>query len=161
MKLVFFTITVLFAVILIVTGSQSFTNSAPDNECFACHTNIADTAEIKLTGIPKAYSPGKTYTLTLTVQSKLKSMSEIKGGFSASTTEGELIIIDEANTQTSNSFLTHTKEGAKKRTWKIGWKSPSEKKPVEIRVMAIASNGDFSPSGDAIAAEIIKINPAK
>ncbi len=161
MKLIFLFFLALAALGLAATVGQSSTNSAPDGECFVCHTDIADTADIKFTGMPKEYAPGKTYNITLTVKSRLKSMSDVKGGFSATASAGELIVTDQKNTQKSNSFLTHTIEGAKNRTWKFAWKSPKEKIPAEISVMAVASNGDFSPSGDAITAEIATIKPSK
>lgn len=161
MKSIFLFFLSFVALCLAVTVSQSSTNSAPDGECFVCHTDIADSADIKITGIPKEYIPGKTYNITLTVQSRLKSMSQIKGGFSAIATAGELIVIDTKNTQKSNSYITHTIEGAKNRTWKFAWKSPTEKIPAEISVMAVASNGDFSPTGDAITAESITMKPSK
>lgn len=161
MKKIFLFFLALAALGLAASAGQSSTNSAPDGECFACHANTADSANIKMTGIPKEYEPGKTYNITLSVHSRLKSMSEIKGGFSASASAGELIVVDKKNTQISDSFITHTIEGAQSRTWKFAWKSPKEKMPAEIRVMAVASNGDYSPSGDAITADLVTIRPSK
>ncbi len=146
---------------LAASAGLSSTNSAPDGECFTCHADTADSANIKMIGLPKEYVPGKTYNITLSVQSRLKSMSEIKGGFSASASAGDLIVIDEKNTQKSNSFITHTIQGAQSRTWKLAWKAPKEKTDTEIRVMAVAANGDYSPSGDAMTADIIAIKGKK
>lgn len=161
MRKIFLLIFALTAIGLATSIGQSSTNSAPDGECFVCHTNTADSADIKITGIPKEYVPGKTYNISLTVGSRLKSISDVKGGFSATSSAGELIVIDKKNTQKSNSFITHTVEGAKSRTWKFAWKSPKEKMHAEIRVMAVAANGDFSPTGDAITAELAAIKPSK
>lgn len=161
MRKIFLFFLALAALGLASSAGQSSTNSAPDGECFVCHTNTAASPETKLTGIPKDFEPGKTYNITLSVISRLKSISEIKGGFSVSASTGELVVTDQKNTQKSNSFITHTIEGAQNRTWKFAWKAPKEKIPAEIKVMAIASNGDYSPSGDAITAELVTIKPSK
>lgn len=146
---------------LVTSVGQSSTNSAPDGECFVCHTDTADSADIKITGIPKEYEPGKTYNITLSVFSRLKSMSEIKGGFSAFASAGDLVVTDEKNTQKSNSFITHTIKGAQSRTWKFAWKAPKEKIDTDIKVMAVAANGDYSPSSDALTADVVTIKPKK
>lgn len=146
---------------LVSSAGQSSTNSAPDGECLICHAETADSADIKLTGIPKEYEPGKSYNITLSVFSRLESISEVKGGFSASASAGDLLVTDRKNTQKSNSFVTHTIQGAQTRMWKFAWKAPKQKTEVEIRVMAVAANGDYSPSGDAITAEVATIKPKK
>lgn len=161
MRKIFLLFIAISAIGLAVSSGQSSTNSAPDGECFVCHTHTADSADIKMTGIPKEYEPGKTYNITLSVFSRLKSMSEVKGGFSASASAGDLIITDRKNTQKSNSFVTHTIEGAQNRTWKFAWKAPKEKTDAEIKVMAVAANGDHSPSSDAITADVVTIKPKK
>jgi hypothetical protein len=161
MRKIFLFFLAVAAIGLVASGGQSSTNSAPDGECFVCHTNTADSADVKIIGIPKEYEPGKTYHITLSVFSRLKSMSEIQGGFSATASIGDLIVTDKKNTQKSNSFITHTIEGAKSRLWKFAWKAPKEKTDAEIRVMAIAANGDYSSSGDAMTADIIAIKGKK
>lgn len=143
-----------------VSRVYSNNNSAPNTECNVCHAEIAaEPAELKLVGLPEKYEPGKTYNLTLTVNSQLKSMSEVQGGFSAEVTAGQLIITDKKNTQLSDSFLTHTQEGSAKRSWKFAWKAPQEKIEANLNIMVVAASGDYSPSGDAIAADTFKMKP--
>ena len=148
---------------MIVSMGHSFQNSAPNFECFTCHQAIGEhKTELKVKGIPEAYEPGKTYELKLTVDSTIESINEIQGGFAAGVTAGELIVRDKEGTQLSNSVLTHTAEGSEKRVWKFRWKaSPQQKTDVELKVMAVAANGDFSPVGDATTAKVFTIKPKK
>ena len=152
--IVLFSITLLFSSIGFTSN-----NSAPNFECYTCHTGASAPAAIKVTGVPKQYEPGKTYKLTVSVDCKTKSMSEVQGGFSVQASAGELIVSDKKNTQLSDSYLTHTLEGSERRSWAFEWKAPQEKVDVELKVMAIAANGDYSPFGDAITADGFTIQP--
>lgn len=134
-------------------------NSAPNSECFTCHSGASDPATVKVTGLPKQFEPGKKYKITVAVDSKIKSVSEVKGGFSATVSEGELIVTDKKNTQISDSYLTHTIEGSDRRSWSFEWKAPEKKSDVELKIMVVAANGDYSPNGDAITAEVFTIQP--
>lgn len=147
---------------MVVSMGHSFHNSAPNFECFACHQAIGEhETKLNIKGMPKAYKPGKTYELTLTVDSTLKSIGEVQGGFAVGVNAGELIVRDNMGTQLSNSILTHTVEGSEKRVWQFGWKAPRQKTDIEIMVMAVAADGDFSPVGDATAAMVFTIKPRK
>lgn len=139
-----------------------YNNSAPNFECFKCHQPIgAQSTQIVLKGLPKIYEPGKVYSLVLSVVSSLKSIGEVQGGFAAEVTAGELIVSDNTNTQLSDMILTHTQEGSNLRTWKFKWKAPVQKVNVELKVMAVAANGDFGAAGDSVMAEVFTINPKK
>jgi hypothetical protein len=104
----------------------------------------------KLDGFPVSYTPGKTYNLTLSLSSRVKSFGEVAGGFAVKTSGGSLIDVDKLNTQISDGFLTHTKEGSVLRKWNFDWKAPSVKEEVTMKIMGIAANGDFSPAGDKV-----------
>jgi hypothetical protein len=147
----------------VVSMGHSFHNSAPNFECFACHQAIGEhETKLNVKGIPKAYKPGETYELTLTVDSTIESIGEVQGGFAVRVNAGELIVRDDMGTQLSNyPILTHTVEGSEKRVWQFGWKAPRQKTDIELMVMAVAANGDFSPVGDATAAMVFTIKPAK
>lgn len=145
----------------VFSTGHSFNNSAPSFECFSCHAATAATATLKIEGLPKDYVPGKTYPLTLTIISDMKSDGEVQGGFAFTVSAGTLIPMDKKNTQLSGDYVTHTQEGSALRTWKFSWKAPAKKAEAEVRVMAIAANGDFSATGDAIAAENITLKPKK
>ncbi len=160
-KIVLMVLMLLIAVGVIASIGYGSNNSAPNAECYVCHTGATVPAELKLVGLPKQYEHGKTYKLTLTVSSPLQSIGVVQGGFSAEATAGELIITDEKNTQISLPFITHTQEGSEKRTWKFAWKAPQQKVDVDLKVMAVAADGDFSSNGDAITAEVFTIKPKK
>lgn len=145
-----------------ISNSYSFNNSAPNFECFVCHRPVEPhETTINITGVPRVYEPGKTYVITLTVKSTLKSRNEVQGGFAAAASAGELIATDAKNTQLSNGIMTHTQEGSHRRKWSFSWKAPATKTDIELRVMAVAADGDFSATNDAVTAELFTIKPAK
>lgn len=141
--------------------AHGFANSAPSFDCMTCHQGETGDEAVQLRNMSGTYTPGKTYTLTLVVESGLKSMGEVQGGFALEASAGELIVLDDKHTQLSNGFLTHTMEGARKRTWKFGWKAPQAKTAVDITVMAVAANGDYSSTGDRVGADSFAMQPGK
>ena len=137
-------------------------NSAPSLECTSCHEGVMFQDLVKIQGLPKSYAPGKTYNLTLILKSDLKSMSESAGGFAVQASAGKLIVTDKKNTQLIDTTLTHTQEGNAFRKWTFGWKAPSQQKEdVNITVMAVAANGDYSSVGDELGAGSYTIKPVK
>lgn len=136
-------------------------NSAPTLECLSCHEGEMVQDMVKIEGVPKSYVPGKTYSLKVVVVSDLESISECKGGFAVEASAGKLKVKDKKNTQLSNSFVTHTQEGSELRKWTFEWTAPKEKTDVNITVMAVAANGDYSPAGDKVGATVYSIKPAK
>ena len=161
-RIIFFLVVILFAIIVLnVSTGYGHRNSAPTFECISCHEGEMVQDMVKVQGLPKAYTPGKSYTLTVIVTSDLESMSESKGGFAVETSAGKLIVKDKKNTQLSNGILTHTQEGSGLRKWTFNWKAPSEKIDSNITVMAVAANGDYSASGDKVGANSYTIKPVK
>ncbi|MCX7794311.1 MAG: hypothetical protein N2257_07925 [Thermodesulfovibrionales bacterium] len=136
-------------------------NSAPTMECLTCHEGEIISDMVKIEGVPISYVPNKTYTMTVTINSDLESISDSRGGFSLEVSAGKLIIKDKKNTQLINGFLTHTQEGSELRKWNFQWRAPSRKDEVTITVMAVASNGDYSPAGDRTGAASYIIKPSK
>lgn len=140
---------------------QSASNSAPNFECMTCHQSGIDAGMIKIIGIPKIYVPGKTYKLTLSITSDIKSISESQGGFAIKASAGEIKASDKKNTQIAEGIFTHTIEGSRLRKWSFEWKAPKGKEDVSIDVMAVAANGDFSPFGDKVSAYSYEIKGKK
>ncbi len=152
-------------VLLILAGWQStalaHSNGAGTFDCFRCHSAAGqDEAEVQVTGLPKAFEPGKTYRMRITVKSALESMSDRQGGFAVQASAGEMRVVDQVNTQLIGGVATHTLPGAAGRSWEISWKAPKDRKPVDLTVMAVAANGDFSPFGDPVAAQVFTVTPA-
>lgn len=145
--------------------AHGFANSAPNFDCMSCHPGAMKTDMVKLANLPSGYEPGKSYTLTLTLNSHLESMGDQQGGFAVRASAGQLIVQDDLNTQISNEILTHTLQGSAQRTWTFTWQAPGEAvggwqfrrkaEPgphVNLTVMAVAANGDFSSMGDEVGA---------
>jgi hypothetical protein len=147
--------------LLYVTVVYGHRNSAPNLECISCHEGEVIQDMVKIEGVPKSYIPGRTYKLKVIINSDLESISESKGGFAVEVTAGKLKVIDKKNTQLSNGFITHTQEGSELRKWSFEWTAPKEKIDVGFSVMAVAANGDYSPSGDKVGAAVYSIKPAK
>lgn len=138
-------------VFLGISIGDTHNNSAPNFECMLCHkAEKVSEIDIKIEGLPKAYIPGKTYRLALTITSGITSLGDNAGGFAVRASAGELRVMDKKNTQLSNGILTHTQEGAALRKWTFGWKAPAEKMEVSLKVMGVAADGDFSPAGDIV-----------
>ena len=130
-------------------------------ECITCHEGELSAGIVKIEGIPSSYKPGKTYTMTVRIDSALESMSESRGGFSLEVSAGKLIVKDKKNTQIADGYLTHTQEGNELRQWSFQWKAPTEESDVTITVMAVAANGDYSPTGDIVGAVSYTIKPSR
>lgn len=153
-------ISVYFLVVNTDTGF-GHSNSAPILDCTSCHQGDFKSGLITITGLPKTYKPGANYKLTITIKSDLEALGEAKGGFALEVSGGNLIVTDKKLTQAIDSILTHTLEGSKSRTWSFTWQAPKSSEDITFTVMAIVSNGDYSPSGDVISAEAITIKSAK
>jgi hypothetical protein len=140
-----------------IHDSLSHSNSAPVIDCLSCHEGELKSDIVQVTGIPKAYTPGNSYKLRITVKSGLKADGESQGGFAVEATAGKLIASDKKNTQISGTVLTHTLEGSRKRTWEFIWQAPKTGEDVSITVMVVASNGDYSSFGEEIGAQSYSI----
>lgn len=159
-KIIMFLVLIGISGLYISTG-YGHRNSAPNLECISCHEGEMVQDMVKIQGLPKSYVPGKKYNLTVIITSDLESMSECKGGFAVEASAGKLMVKDKKHTQLSNGILTHTQEGSGLRKWTFWWKAPSEKTDASITVMAIAANGDYSPSGDKVGANSYTVKSTK
>ena len=162
MRRAFFFILLAGAIVLVLglgaETSASSTSGAPTRMCMDCHI-VPKGAEIKIDGLPGNFQPGTTYEMTIRVESAVKSMGDLQGGFAISVSDGDLIVADPKNTQKSDGYLTHTAEGALLRTWKFRWKAPEGKKKITLNVSVIAANGDFTPSNDGFARREFILQP--
>jgi len=143
-----------------VQNSLSHSNSAPVIDCMSCHQGDLKTDLVIVTGIPKAYKPGNSYKLKITVKSEVKAQGESQGGFALEASAGKLIVSDKKNTQISGSVLTHTLIGSQKRSWEFTWQAPKTGEDVTLTVMAVASNGDHSSFGEEVGAQSYTIKAA-
>ncbi len=137
---------------------------APDVKCAKCHKSMAGVAKLKIKGLPSEfYVPGKSYEVEITLISNIKSTGFSQGGFAFYASAGELKVVDSKNTMLAirgpYKYITHTSEGNGMRTWKLIWQAPKKPTEVTIQISSIASNGDASPSNDAMAVETITLKP--
>ncbi len=140
---------------------RSHSNGAPSLECDECHSGGEDKeVKILLSGLPTDYAPNKSYEIKIRIESDLVSEGEYQGGFALTVSDGKIVVIDRRNTQISEGYLTHTMDGSRLREWKFKWIAPSSGE-VEFSIMGVAANGDYSPSGDAIGVETVKVKPIR
>ncbi len=134
--------------------------------CRECHMHTPEqtaAARLVVEGIPKHYTPGQDYELTV----KLSHPSLMRGGFEASartekglqaghlgTKDPRLAIIHDP--ASGAQYAHHTKIGTevhdtKSVAWSFVWTAPPEGAgKVVVRAAGVASNGDNKPHGDAI-----------
>lgn len=146
--------------------------------CHQCHWDNKlneSPGLLRLTGIPKAYTPRQRYLITVTVARP----GLVRGGFQVAAREdlartnigrdaGSLrgidgrteLIRDDA---TQITYLQHTKVGTEARTsgeaaWTFAWTAP-DAGPVVFHVAANAANGDDSALGDFIYTADARTSP--
>jgi hypothetical protein len=137
--------------------------------CLECHSefdaNLPD-GRLMLLGLPEAYEAGRTYALTV----RLESEEMVKAGFQISSrfeagratgrAAGMLAAVDERSSVTHDSvtsvpYAHHTRAGTPTAdpsvaTWTLAWTAPSASADVVFHLAANSANGDDSPLGDLI-----------
>ena len=119
-------------------------NTVSNPACGQCH--YATSATPSLAGTPTEYSPGQTYSLTMSVSG---GPSGSKGGFSLNIDKGSF-----SNAGTSakinssnNKQATHSNSNA--RSWTLNWNAPSSGSgTVTFSYAALAANGNNQNTGD-------------
>lgn len=168
----------LFAIVWALSGgAPSRRTGAPgEGTCTGCHGDFAlqpAGSHLSLSGIPALFSPGQTYSGTVTLNSNGSSI----WGFELAAKDtilqaqaGTLVVTDAVHTQaitgTVNSqlitYLTHTSSGnyggqAGPISWNFNWTAPSINQPtVAFYVAALAGNNDGAESGDSVFALTFK-----
>lgn len=145
-----------------------------ERTCHHCHFDNpinAPPGRVRLTGVPRSYTPGERYVLTVTVTRPHLSAAgfQIAGRFTAGkgagTPAGTLQPIDD-RTQTVEEagqvYLQQTKRGSEpvtgRGTWQVEWIAPPKPAgPVIFHVAANAANADQSPLGDFVYTTRVRI----
>ncbi|MBG18174.1 MAG: hypothetical protein CMB77_07480 [Euryarchaeota archaeon] len=124
-----------------------------------CHAEASsDDVTILLDGVPYAYTPGETYSLTLQIvggPERGAGGTSQSAGFSMRTTLGQLIPAD-GNTQNwegDATRLTHTSAGSaysnSDRLWSFDWTAPATDEGLtRFYIAGNSVNGDGNPTGD-------------
>ncbi len=152
-----------------------------EQTCRRCHLDNplnAPGGAVTLDGVPPAFTPGRTYPVTVTIsrQGLRRGGFEIAARFAGGKQKGrqagswqlldaraQLIpgAVDKALT-----FVQHNQTGSRAATpgansWTIAWTAPSAAAgPVQFNVAANASNNDDSPLGDFIYVKAVRSTPA-
>ncbi len=155
------------AAVLYSFGPPDATASDPPNydNCTLCHVGSAVNAgsgEVRIDGVPAAYTPGATYTLTVSLSDgtasrwgfELVALDESGNG------AGTITITDAARTQVSvsgnRSYVKHTSTGTDTgqtggTSWSFDWTAPAMGTgTVFFYVSGNAANGNSSSNGDLI-----------
>lgn len=156
-----------------------FSGGFKEQTCHSCHFDydINDPrGSLAFTGLKEGYEPGREYKITLHLESERleKGGFQLTSRFGDGLQAGKLSPLDdhtmftpESVTGDSVQYLQHTTVGTgatgeNKIEWTFGWTAPaSDDSPVLFNISANAANDDFSPFGDWIYVQEIKVEPAE
>lgn len=121
-----------------------------------CHNNaISPTVLVTITGLPASYTPGLTYTVTVTVSGGPAPGSGgtfAEGGFNLHVSDGTLAVPGGAvdvKIHGSDVQATHTPAGNDQRTWDVEWHAPAAGEgTVDFRAAAMSVDGDSTADAD-------------
>ena len=132
----------LLVVFVPVTNSQA--NGNTGNSC-GCHGGQDSSTTVSIIGQPSSYTPGSTYSLSITVSSSV--ISSDMGGFSMSSTAGTFSNPG-LNAKLASGKVTHSTISA--RNWSVDWTAPvAGTGTVTISGAGNAVDGNNQQSNDA------------
>ena len=108
----------LLLLVVFVPATNSQPNGNTGNSC-GCHGGQDSSTAISIIGQPSSYTPGSTYSLSITVSSSV--VSGDMGGFSMSTTAGTFSNPG-VNAKLASGKVTHSTISA--RNWSVDWTAP-------------------------------------
>jgi hypothetical protein len=164
----------LFAVVWASSGgAPSKKTGAPgEGDCTGCHNDFAVQpagTHLTLSGIPAQFTPGQTYSGTVSLRSNGSSV----WGFELAVKDtalqaqaGNLVVTDAVHTQTKTgtvnsqliTYLTHTAAGnyggqSGPVSWNFNWTAPSSSQPkVIFYLAALAGDNDGGTGNDSVFA---------
>ena len=117
--------------------------------CQACHSGDAGSPALSLTPDSVTFNPGDVVTFTLAIRT---SSVKVGGAFITSGGVGALRTLAGEGLKVNGQGLTHTApkpavNGAV--SFRFAWQAPAKPGGLDIRVAALAGNGNNSPLGDA------------
>jgi hypothetical protein len=137
--------------------------------CVECHLEFplnAPGGRLTLMGAPEVFEPGRTYTLTIRLESEdmvragFQIAARFENGEYAGGPAGELFALDGRTAVTADSvtavpYAHHTRLGTPVAdptvaTWSMGWTAPLGGADIVFHLTANSANGDDSPLGDLI-----------
>lgn len=137
--------------------------------CVECHLEFpinAPGGRLALMGAPQVFEPGRTYTLTIRLESEdmvragFQIAARFENGEEVGQPAGQLRSLDGRTAVTADSVTAipyghHTRPGTPVAdptlaTWSMSWTAPLGGADVVFHLSANSANGDDSPLGDLI-----------
>jgi len=120
------------------------------DSCQACHSAAdASSPTLTLSPDPASFNPGDLVTFTLTVRAP---SVKVGGAFITTGAVGALRPLAGEGLRLNGPGLTHNTPKAAVNgavTFRFAWQAPANPSGVDIRVAALAGNGNNAPTGDA------------
>lgn len=149
---------------------NGMTGAPGEGNCTQCHSgNAVNSGNGSLTiDGPGSYTPGETYTFTVTLQDPGQS----RWGFEFTPRNlGSLTATDAVNTQISNAganhYIKHTSTGTFDNTsngpvsWSFDWTAPaSDEGEITVYAAGNAANSNNNSTGDFIYTASFAVSPA-
>ncbi len=126
-----------------------------------CGCHYGSSATVTMSGQPSSYTPGSTYTLSISVSN---GVSGTKGGFSLEASSGTLttagtVGIMSVKVNSAGTSATHTTSSY--RSWSVDWIAPSTGTGnVQFKLAAMTANGNGGTGGDAWGTTTINVPEA-
>lgn len=147
-------------------------------DCSACHFDGAvndSLGALSLSGVPKRYTPGKSYRLLVTLEHPglERGGFELAARYAAGPAVGEQAGVlkplaaaaavsapQGSNVQYAHQTLAGSSATAGVASWEIRWAAPAQgESPVVFHIAANAGNGDQSQFGDWIYTDSVLSKP--
>ena len=114
-----------------------------------CGCHYGSTATVSMSGQPSSYTPGSTYTLSISVSG---GVSGSAGGFSLDVNKGTLstggVGIMAVKVNSAQNSATHTTNSY--RSWSVDWTAPSSGSgTAQFNLAGMTANGANGNNGDA------------
>ena len=114
-----------------------------------CGCHYGSTATVSMSGQPSSYTPGSTYTLSISVSG---GVSGSAGGFSLDVNKGTLstggVGIMAVKVNSAQNSATHTTNSY--RSWSVDWTAPSSGSgTAQFNLAGMTANGASGNNGDA------------
>ncbi|MGE5244624.1 MAG: choice-of-anchor V domain-containing protein [Betaproteobacteria bacterium] len=150
--------------------------------CHTCHLDNplnAPGGSLAVTGVPTSYTPGGTYTITVTLtrEGLRRGGFEVAARFASGPGRGRQagrwrpldarVQLIHSQADPSLEFVQHNLAGSRAPTrgrnaWTLEWTAPpAASAPIQFNVAANASNNDDSPLGDYIYLKAVISRPSR
>lgn len=130
-----------------VFGSSHGIEGYSETGCNCHGSNPGDDTYVEIIGIPKNYSHGEVYQLTITLTGGPQEAEQgHRGGFNLKASDGKLSSKDSTTYVTENGEITHEHSGANQRSWIVEWTAPYSENDVQFTIAGNVVDGDHQPT---------------